>query len=149
MDSTYTVKGIKSFKGMEGLGFNATLYRDGRKVAFVTDEARGGCFRYDWVDEAEEALLDAYVKTQPPVECDVARHWGMSMDTDLFLAILVSEAETQTKMKRVARKQTLFRVKGDKPGEYRTLSRPYDNQTKAYLAKVYGDHLEEVFNEKA
>lgn len=42
------VKNVKSFVGMEGHGFNCSLYIDGKKVAFVIDEANGGEFHYQW-----------------------------------------------------------------------------------------------------
>jgi hypothetical protein len=46
----YEVKNVKSFKGHDGLGFNASLYRDGTKVAFVTDLASGGDIDFNWED---------------------------------------------------------------------------------------------------
>lgn len=46
----YAVKGVKTFRGREGEGYNATLYRDGKKVAFVTDDASGGQLDIDWED---------------------------------------------------------------------------------------------------
>ena len=33
----YTVNAVKSFRGIEGLGFNANLLLDGKKVAFFID----------------------------------------------------------------------------------------------------------------
>lgn len=47
---SYTVKGVKSFIGNEGHGFNATLYRDGKAVAFVYDDASGGPVAFEWKD---------------------------------------------------------------------------------------------------
>jgi len=50
---TYTVKGIKTFTGMEGHGYNATLYRDGKAVAFVIDDASGGDLQIEWKDHKD------------------------------------------------------------------------------------------------
>lgn len=49
----YTVKGIKTFIGMEGHGYNATLYRDGKAVAFAIDDASGGDLQIEWKDQAD------------------------------------------------------------------------------------------------
>lgn len=57
----YTVKGIKIFVGNEGQGFNATLYRDGRAVAFVYDDASGGDVVFEWKDQAD-GLIEAQVE---------------------------------------------------------------------------------------
>jgi len=46
----YTVKNVKTFRGMEGEGYNATLYRDGKKVCEVIDDASGGEVNFQWAD---------------------------------------------------------------------------------------------------
>lgn len=59
---SYTVKGVKSFIGNEGHGFNATLYRDGKAVAFVYDDASGGPVCFEWKDRAD-GLVEVQTKT--------------------------------------------------------------------------------------
>jgi len=66
---TYSVKGIKTFVGMEGHGYNATLYRDGRPVAFAIDDASGGPLSVEWKVGSEESLLAEHVAKMPPREC--------------------------------------------------------------------------------
>ena len=46
----YSVKGFKEHRGTEGYGYNATLYRDGKKIAFVIDEGNGGEVIFEWND---------------------------------------------------------------------------------------------------
>ncbi|MFA5702922.1 MAG: hypothetical protein WC982_05315 [Advenella sp.] len=85
----WTVDKLKEFKGMEGSGYNADLYRDGVKVAEVIDDASGGPLMIQWLDKAtetfdtvdyqgkpfarrctkEEKLLLEYVATLPAYEC--------------------------------------------------------------------------------
>jgi hypothetical protein len=99
----YSVTGIKSFRGREGYGFNATLHRDGRKVAFVIDEANGGCFRYEWLGkdvatrQADEQALADYCATLPPIDISDAKvncvGVTMPQDADMFLATIVEDAE--------------------------------------------------------
>lgn len=62
----YTVKGVKSFRGNEGYGFNATLYKDGKAIAFVYDDANGGCYSYEWKDESAIAPLEELAKQSHP-----------------------------------------------------------------------------------
>lgn len=84
----YSVKGVKNFRGNEGYGFNATLYKDGKAIAFVIDDANGGCYSYEWKDKDAEAALDAYVKTLPKVH-----DFGMELtvDADWFVSDLVED----------------------------------------------------------
>lgn len=38
-----TLKNIKTFNGMDGVGFSASVYIDGKSVGEAIDEGRGGC----------------------------------------------------------------------------------------------------------
>lgn len=62
----YTVKGVKSFRGNEGYGFNATLYKDGKAIAFVYDDANGGCYSYEWKDKDAITALEELAKQKYP-----------------------------------------------------------------------------------
>ena len=107
----YTVTGIKSFRGREGYGFNATLHRDGRKVAFVIDQADGGECRYEWLAKdrtqaaADEQALTDYCATLPPTE--FAGH-TLAMNTDMLLSELVESAENAQRIARALKKHVVF-----------------------------------------
>jgi quinol monooxygenase YgiN len=58
-DRVYTVKNVKSFRGNEGYGFNATLYRGDKRVALVMDDANGGCYSYEWYGDASARKAEA------------------------------------------------------------------------------------------
>lgn len=49
-EDVYSVKGVKTYRGMEGEGFNASLYRNGKRVALVIDDATGGPLMFEWLD---------------------------------------------------------------------------------------------------
>jgi hypothetical protein len=149
----YTVNGIKSFRGMEGLGFNANLLRDGKKVAFVIDSAQGGCLDIQWVDykeprvsvsylksgleedklvtrnvTPEEKLLLEYVSTLPKQAPDEFWKNGYRIDDETFIANLVDEAEFEKGMasaiKRNEKKGCVcFRLSTDKKGAYHTIEK--------------------------
>lgn len=106
----YTVERIKSFIGREGYGFNADLYRGETHVAFIIDDASGGCLDIQWVDgpshkSEEAAKLQKYVKTLPHVNFE-----GMSLevDMDIFLGGLVSDALLVKDLRSKMRGKVLF-----------------------------------------
>ena len=141
----YTVRNVKTFLGTEGYGFNATLCRDGKPVAFVIDDANGGCFHFQWTSPIEEAALEAVCKQTPPTDFE-----GLSIvhKADRFLSQLVDNYENDKRLKRIAKKKTLFRVKGDSPDEWRTLN-AMGEKASAYLVKKYGEQLETVYGQGA
>jgi hypothetical protein len=133
----YTVKGIKSFLGREGYGFNATLYRDGKAVAFVRDDASGGPVDFEWKDHAaprvevsqvypnraepvtwkatpEEARLHAHTATLPPVQMEEI---SFQPDSESFVSTLVNDALAETewrnRLKRTFKKAIVAVVDGN------------------------------------
>lgn len=100
--------GIKSFRGREGYGLNATLLLDGVKVAEVLDEGNGGSTRYNWTDghhdTPNEAKVHGYV-----------RELGFTGDEDLdmLVAEMADEAENAKRMKRLAKTNVLFTLPQD------------------------------------
>lgn len=109
----YTVKGIKTFVGMEGHGYNATLYRDGKKVAFVIDDASGGPLQVEWTDPSEEALLRDYATAMPPVTCEWADSATrlpatLDMTPELFIEGLVNDAVLLRDVAKMTRGKVAF-----------------------------------------
>jgi hypothetical protein len=139
--TAYTVRSVKTFTGMEGPGFNAMLCRDGKPVAFVIDDANGGCLHFQWNSRAEEMALEAACKQMPPTDFE-----GMSIayNPDMLLSRLVDRHENDKRLKRIARKKTLFRVKGDDPEEWRTLN-VVGEKAAQYLARKYGEQIEAIY----
>lgn len=122
----YTVKGIKTFIGMEGEGFNATLCRDGKPVAFVIDDASGGMMDFQWRDfdkgrveaevlswddkpmtvkmTVEERILSDFVATLPVRVCDFNDTDGkpaeLRVTMDLFVDELIGDASLLKQINR-------------------------------------------------
>lgn len=142
----YNVKGVKSFRGMEGQGFNAILYRGKIKIAFVIDEANGGCYHYDWFSRAEEKILRDHCESLPTQAIyDVE----IAVDPDMLMSELVDKYENDKKFSRLCKISTLFRLKGDPEGQYQVYKKvPFNEAMKKFLQEKYGDALEEIFNEK-
>ncbi|GEM_PF-3436546 len=108
----YSVRNVKTFRGMEGEGFNATLYRDGHRIAFVIDDATGGDMHIQWADArsrgAEEKRLLEFLKTLPKERWEDTEY---DVTPDIFLDALVGQAQAEKRLKRLFEKETLFRLK--------------------------------------
>jgi hypothetical protein len=134
------LKNLKIHKDMseETLCFSATLYVDGKKAANVQNNGHGGCHRYHWEDETLGARVNALAKTQP-LEIQ-------SEHLDQLIDALIVQKETRKFLARQMRKKTLFRLKGDKKGEWRTINSPYTSAVEAFIVKKYGVDVEVIAN---
>ncbi len=119
-----TVTGVKSFRGTEGLGFNANLLANGKKVAFVIDEANGGDYHYEWVSDEAEKSVEAYIASLPatPLKAS-AEDWerklypnGREANFDCIVGELVDDAENLQRFIRQSKTKTLSRK--DNSGNY-------------------------------
>lgn len=98
----YTVKNIKSFEGREGLGFNASLYRDEKSIGMVIDSGNGGCYDYNRLDKGEYDILMAHVKKNVPkwyIEWDKSYH--EHYDPDIFIGKLITDVEINKKNEKI------------------------------------------------
>lgn len=148
----YSLRKVKVFEGQEGMGFNAELLRDGRPVAFVINSANGGEFDYQWycVDNKEMLKLREFARAQAPVKSGGIE---LAMDMDLYVGSLL-DTDLEDKQKRKwCRSKCVFRLKGDKDGEYRTIPVPKGNpglmaECIARIKEKYGGRIGEILNEK-
>jgi len=169
--SEYKVKNVKSFLGREGYGFNANLYCDNKKVAFIYDDASGAGVFFEWIDSKSENVeiirtnnnqqkvsfngspLQAdyygYLEDQKETE-DLAKcEYGISnFDDEIFANNLVNDFEELKQFKGWCRKKTVFRIKGDKSGEWRTVNNPFNIRVKMWIEENYGNKVEEILNER-
>lgn len=153
-----TLRNLKTFNGLEGQGFSATMYVDGVMTAEVIDDANGGCYNirecYDRkaqkiVAGAEARLKQVYafIKTLPaedwPEDFGMADGSKYEVDLDGYLSKMVEEQETQRRyaamLTRARKANTLFRLKTDtNPLEVRTVKCLDVERVKAMLDKKYG-----------
>ncbi len=142
----YTVKGIKSFQGEEGYGFNATLYRDGKKVATVSDYAHGGPLDIRFTNEDEEVKLQEHVRALP---VETFEHEGktlslpLSSRIEVFLNALVDRTEELNSLFRKSRKNIYFIREG------KILSTKKATPTEETIAIVRQQHKAEAILSEA
>ena len=150
----YTIKGLKSFIGNEGHGYNVSLYRDGKRVAFIIDDASGGEVDFQWLDwkgghSLEEMTLLKFLegKMCPPCfEGDTESQ----MDPSGFVASLIDDYEIDKKLRALCKKYTLIRITGDPEDCYRTIKQPFTPNTRAAIimsAARSGKEVIEFINE--
>jgi hypothetical protein len=124
----YTVSKLKMWKTRDEGGYSCVLLRDGRPVAEVVNEGRGGPLdftfagqkNYTWFsavtgdpspDGCPEARAFAeHAKSQPPYEMFGETH---AMTAEVYLEQLVQDAENLKKFHRQRRTHVIF-VDGDK-----------------------------------
>jgi hypothetical protein len=136
-----TVKAIKSFEGMEGLGFNCSLYEDGKRMGAVIDEGRGGSFLYRLKGDAggkKERELQRWARVQ--AQC------GYSDQLDIVVAGLVEDAENEKRLKRLCRKQTVAKLETDDDGEHSVWKVPYSPEFAAKIRAKFP--VVEIVNER-
>jgi len=163
----YSVKKVKSFQGREGYGYNADLYWGTKKVASILDEGCGGEAWVYWDDieeekvditrtdykgekhtyrgTPEEKILREHIETIPLQESEYSKD-GFRVDLTCFLSALVGNYEEQRQLKRWCKKKTVLHLKTQKPGEYTTLSVPYDPEMKSTLEQQFD--IAEIVNER-
>lgn len=147
----YSVKNVVSFVGMDGYGFNANLYRGKKKVAFCVDDGNGGEVNIHWEDGyngEESKLLTEFVKTIPPVPCDIEGVESIAVDVSFFVSCLIDVYENQKlikKLKKQCETKTLFRIPNQRSGEYFVKTLQYSPNIAQIIRSRYPDA--EIFNE--
>lgn len=151
--AAWTLKQVKTFRGREGTGFNANLYRDGNKVATVDDHGNGGPIDVHFLDgnghynvaTPESTLLDAHVKALPQEKC-----FGTMLDVSVesFLGSLFDDVQEEKRLRRLCKTKIVLKLKSNKPGEVTCISQAYRPVHKAKLEERYGGDLVEIINER-
>ena len=146
-----TLKGIKTFTGMEGEGFSATLYVDGKKAGDVFDDARGGEMTYRVPDSVFERLLAHAAKVKDDddeSDSKLSPETMAKLKLDCLMAGLVDDIMEERQIKRWCSKSTVFLLKGDEEGRYRTIKAKYEPKVAKHVREKYGDKLVEIVNER-
>lgn len=123
----YTLKGVKTFRGRDGIGLNATLCRDGKEVAFLVDEGCGGMVFFQWNDRMhgkspEEDLFQAFIETErAKIPADKVNEHGMNererFDGEMWVNALVDEMENAKRLRRLSKTHTLYQIGAEIGGE--------------------------------
>ena len=140
----YSIKNLKTFKGMEGCGgFNCTVYNGKKKIAFAIDDDSGGPVNIQYVDgwknNPERDAIEAFAKAQDNHGFEVVEG---------FISEMVNTVLHERWLKRQCSKNTLFRLTSDKKENYRVVKSPYCKAVHDFLIKKYGETLIELYDAK-
>lgn len=102
----YTVGKIKPF--IEGWGYKAILYCDGKRIADVIADANGGPLDLRFDDPEQEQRLRNYVATLPAhvcsfVDTETGKPAVIPVTVNLFVEDLVNKTQAVTRVKRLMR----------------------------------------------
>ena len=150
-----TLKSIKvcKFASQETLCFEANIYIDGKKVGFVSNQGHGGSNMYHFTDRDVEKAFHLHCDSQLSQYGIAGMVYG---DADELVGRLLDEHEGNKQYKTWCRAKVMFRLKGDKAGEWRAVSyKGVRKLTSELLAKAraqlvsrHGNSIEEVLNDR-
>lgn len=133
------IKGLKTWATNDGGGYQFTLYRDGKKCAFVHNDGNGGCLEYLWFDSDSEDKIQSFVETLPDWE---SHGYKGKMSMDIFMEELINEYEMSKKIARLRKKSTLFRLLSDEKSVVRSVNTLDLEQAKRLLEKHYPNNYQ-------
>lgn len=119
--------------------FNAVIYVDGQRAGTVENDGHGGCNNYHFEDRSVGDAFRAFAKAETGEEFE---------PEDAYIGKLLDKHEEEKAYKRWCKKETLFRLKGDKPGHWRTLNTTYSPAAVQWIRAKYTDQVEEILNER-
>ena len=141
------VKNVKIFDGMEGQGFNCSLYRGDKKVAEAIDDASGGQIDFRWLGAREnEAAFAAYCLTLPKwgSQFEVGGFDRFDTTPDIAITDMVNEFMEDRRLRRHCRDKILFRVPGDGVlhGNWRIIKGNFTVAAVASMKHRFGEKVE-------
>ncbi len=136
------IKNLKMHRDMsqETDCFSCSIYSEGKRVGLARNEGVGGPNSYDWFDREAGREIEAWAEAQE-LEFSFEK-------LDQIIDQLRYDLLERQELKRWCKNQTMFRLKGDEEGAWRTLKLNYMPQGRAWVLHKYSDQLEEIANER-
>ena len=137
-----TIKGLKTFRGMEGLAFRCTVLVDGKAAFTASNDGNGGCNFYTpasgqtWKPLRE---AEAWAKAQPPRKWDFGT---VECDLDAIVSELMDKELERRWLAAQCRGKTLYRLPDGKPDEWQIVHFPFGPEVRE---KVLAKHPGAVF----
>jgi hypothetical protein len=110
----YNVKAVKTFHGHDGYGWEANLYKGGKKVATVVEDGWGGNLKFYFEGETKEQRV-----TQDEIDlndfCKTLPQWKSEYDNtmhdtnrEIFVDGLVTDKLYEKDVKKLLKKFAIF-----------------------------------------
>lgn len=112
--AVYNIRNLKIFRGMEGHGFNATLYLGKQRLGAVIDDASGGPLSIELSLEDRKAL-EEYVQSLPEVTCpfndpNTGKPAVLKPSVELFVSNLANRTDMLKRVKRILKNPCMIAV---------------------------------------
>lgn len=135
-----TLRNVKINRSMsqETECFSATICLDGKPVGSAMNRGQGGANEYSWKDRDARDRIQSWAEKQP-LEFEFEK-------LDQIVGRKLAESEVEAKLRRDCRKMTLFRLKDDPRGHWRTVRAAYCGDVRKFIDGQYGDKVEFVAN---
>jgi len=158
----YTLTKIKTFRGRDGHGLNATLNRDGKAIAEILDEGSGGMVDFDWLDQqhgesAEEAMFKAFIAQVVPPDPEDEPKEGEHRLSPATLQQFAMEQWVNTEVDRIqndkrfrkaCKTKTLFQVGAEVGGDSFRVIKGVAPHINEFLRKKYAGQKVLILNEE-
>lgn len=154
MDTVYTLKGFKTFKGHEGEPLaQGTLYLGAAKVADWSDDSHGGMMRLDFVSKSAQAAFTTFAREYLTTHRDSdgepydlsANDWSVCETT--VQALSYAHEET-LKLRRLVKTGVYFRLREPSGAlALYSVKAAYTAELVAQLRAKHGERLVELVNE--
>jgi hypothetical protein len=141
----FEIKSYHSCKGMEDMAYDCVLWINGQKACDVQYGGDGGETSFRWHSQELQHAWDAHVAGLPQWEMS-GKKFDHSDET--AFGEIMNRFEEQRLVKRWCKTQVVFRLKEDKPGEWRTVKGKLTPAIKDWIDKNYGDRLDRIANEE-
>jgi hypothetical protein len=160
MTDVYTIKNYRNIASDYGDhredGYSVTVYRNDQRLGTYTFPKNGGlCAEWtistaDW----ERLVKCAWAHSDETKGDDDSKTDAVSACEDGlivagFLEPLIDKYEQAKQFRRWCKQRTLFTIKGDKDGDFRTVKATYSPKVHFYIVKQYGDSVTAIWNARA
>ncbi|NCQ52203.1 hypothetical protein GW796_10020 [archaeon] len=151
---SYTIKGIKNFKGHDGEPCaQGNLYCDKKKVAFWSDDAHGGPISVRFISNDEESkfviFAKEYLKTQKdynnkPFDISKINSYGLIEECVTFMSYAAQE---ESELKKLCKNKIVFIAGTPENKQTFSVKLPY-TEANVLKVKAANKDLIEIVNEK-
>jgi hypothetical protein len=161
------IKNYRSCGGNETDAFSCILYLDGKKAAEVSNDGNGGMNMTRWLDRdlqraflahcvtVARPIMDSWSAGLPDAKPTSDETFAMYCKSEEVIDVVVNDflgkMAEEKQLKRLCKTKVVFRLKGDRDGEWRGFKADWTTQkdsAKARLVKDFGDQLAEIANER-
>lgn len=137
----FLLKGVKTFRGMEGEGFNAKILKEGRLLCLAMNAGNGGQSRYEWESDAARKIMEDLVEVKrseiPADQMTEGFNDRTLFNMDILVEEMLGAFLEEKSLRRVLKRKTVFET----GGKLLQIQKPFGPEIKTYLQKKYPTDL--------